>query len=90
MGLLPHPGRLVSSAHLRLEEAESIPAPGDKLEDLLHVGRDPDPVDDEVLHIRMGIQPPGGDPEDDVGELPSAVPSFDYLNKDASVAGGGG
>jgi hypothetical protein len=47
-------------------------------------------VDDEVLHIRVGIQPPGGNAEHDVGELPAAVPIFDYFYQDASVAGGGG
>ncbi len=88
--LVSLPRGLVTPADLGFEEAQGTSPAIHKLEDFLHVARHPDALHDQIQDIWVGVQSTGGDPHHDVRDLPAAVPVLDYLDEDASVAGGGG
>ncbi len=81
MRLLPVPRGLASPAELCVQEAQGVPPPIHKVEDLLHVAVDPDALHDQVEHIGVGVQAPGGDPHHYVGNLPPVVSVLHHLQQ---------
>jgi hypothetical protein len=80
VGFLPVPRCLITPADLTFKQAQGIAPAINELENLVDVDDDSLALHHHLLDIRVAVKAPGGDPHDDVGDLPPCIPVGDDVH----------
>ncbi len=73
LGFLPVPRGLVTPADFTFKQTQGIAPAIHELENLVDVADDSLALHHHLLDIRVAVKAPGGDPHDDVGDLPPCI-----------------